>query len=226
VIVRSVARAVVAAALVCAGCDDAAIDSSSRADAAPDAGDARAPGVAHDASPATDAGDPGSSCAAGCPPAITFTPKWIPPTGAHQDRCTAGQIAAFYDECLSANATSTTCAPFGPNGDSADRACAACLVTPSTDAAWGPLVQDKGVVNVNLAGCVALLDVAGGVACAKAEVARAQCDETYGDAYCCCNGGAASACFAGANASFRDLYDAVAPVFCGAAPTSDAGVAD
>jgi hypothetical protein len=64
------------------------------------------------------------------------------------------------------------CAPF----DTHPRpACAACIVSVDADAKYGPVVLRKGVVTLNVAGCIELLDPAG-LACAKSVQASASCE--------------------------------------------------
>src|SRR5437899_11926485 len=83
-----------------------------------------------------DAGEASAPCTPG--DVSSFTPTFVPPSGAHQAKCTAAQIDAFYTGCLSSTATQSTCAAFGRDGGAEDRTCAACLLSKPTDATLGP----------------------------------------------------------------------------------------
>jgi hypothetical protein len=82
----------------------------------------------------------------------TFTPSWKPPTAFHQGKCSDAQIQAFVD-CLSGMPDAATCKTFG--ADAANKTCIACAATPSTAAAYGPLVEGSVTIEVNVAGCIA-----------------------------------------------------------------------
>lgn len=139
-------------------------------------------------------GDAGASDAAGeasatCAPGdvTSFTPSFHPPSGAHQAKCTAAQIDAFYTDCLADGATAATCAPFGKDGGADDHACAACLVSRAGDAAYGPIVvfplSAGSAIETNFAGCVALVDPSA-VDCAKKYQAGVECEHAACDAVC------------------------------------------
>jgi hypothetical protein len=153
-------RATLVCALACA-CSS----SGSASDAGSDAG-SDAP---IDASAETDA-------ALACTPhdVAGFTPVWRPPNGAHQNACTAKQFADYYDACLAPTATKATCARFGGDASAADHVCAACLVTKASDATLGPVVLWTSSVEIDFAGCLALVDPAN-VACAQAYQADVEC---------------------------------------------------
>ena len=148
---------------------DAAIEASIEA-AARDAGEAR---------------DASAPCAPG--DVSSFTPTWRPPSGAHQAKCTAAQIDAFYTACLADTATQATCAPFGKDGGPSDRACALCLVSKPSDATLGPIVvyplSAGSALEIDFAGCVALVDPSA-VECAKAYQAGVECEHAACDTSC------------------------------------------
>lgn len=96
---------------------------------------------------------PADLAVAGCAPRPigSFQPMFVPPTAAHQNRCTSTQIGDGV--AALANGTFSTFA--SQNAD-----CAACLVTPSTAAsALGPLenIAALHIIDGNRDGCVALL---------------------------------------------------------------------
>jgi hypothetical protein len=101
------------------------------------------------------------------------------PTGA----CTQAYIDAFYTGCLAAGSTQATCAPFGSGADASHKACAACIVSADTAAQYGALVEHKGTVSLNVAGCMEIKDPTGGLACAKSYQASEACT----DAACAAN---------------------------------------
>lgn len=137
-----------------------------------------------DAAP-DDAGDASAPCTPG--DVSSFTPTWRPPSGAHQAKCTAAQIDAFYADCLSNAATQTTCATFGRDGGANDRACAACLVSRATDPSLGPIVVHTlargSSQEIDFAGCVALVDPSA-VDCAKKYQAGVECEHAACDEVC------------------------------------------
>jgi hypothetical protein len=112
----------------------------------------------------------------------TFQPTWIPPTGSHQNACTAQLLDDFYTGCLSTNGPQS-CSDFGPGGDAAHQACGKCLQSQFTDSQWGPLVYARDDVETNTAGCIALLDPSQ-TACAKAIESVAECEHAACDAIC------------------------------------------
>jgi hypothetical protein len=114
------------------------------------------------------------------PPNYPFNPPtYIPATGAHQGACSAMQIAEFYSDCVALGTTTASCAPYrGSTAPSANKACAACLLTSATDVKWGPLVIANGTTSVNVAGCMELLDPGAGLTCAKSYQAALICEQT------------------------------------------------
>ena len=133
-------------------------------------------------------GDAGETSAPYAPGDVSsFTPTWRPPSGAHQAKCTAAQIDAFYTDCLSNAATQTTCVTFGRDGGADDRACAACLVSKASDSTLGPIVVHALAAGssqeIDFAGCVALVDPSA-VECAKKYQAGVECAHAACDKVC------------------------------------------
>ena len=139
-------------------------------------------GVIH---PGGDSGTTGDADPGACMPGdvSTFTPPAYVPAKKTAGACTATQISSFYDGCLAPNSTMTTCAPFGSTGTAANKACAACIVSADTASAYGALIEQKGLVSVNIPGCIELKDAGGGLACAKSYQASEKCN----DAACAAN---------------------------------------
>lgn len=165
-------RRALALVFVVAGCDDAVTL------AAADAAMEDAP-VA-DAS-ARDAGADAAPDATTCEPpdiASFVPPAYVPPTAAYQGLCTPQQIDAYFAACLSLSHTQASCdAISGSNASAIDRACAACILTKSTDVAYGPIITHAGVVSINVAGCMALVDANGGASCARAYQVETACED-------------------------------------------------
>lgn len=149
---------------------DAGADGSTTSDAS-----------AHDASP-------GDSAITSCVPADVSTfqpPTYVPASGASQGKCTPAQITTFYDDCLAPNSTQTTCAPFnGATATPENKACYVCIITRDTDTKYGPVVEHKGVVSVNIPGCMELRDGSAGLVCAKAYQAADGCSRAACAANC------------------------------------------
>jgi hypothetical protein len=173
-----------------------------------------------------------------------FAPTWIPPTGAHQNKCTTAMLTEYYQQCLDPTGGQTC--TFGT--DPASQACLTCLNSNFTDPVWGPLVAGVGEVGTNTAGCIVLLDP-GAMACAQAIEAQDECVHAACDAVCMAGdsssfdswvtcSAAANGCgcepyfeaadcvkaLAGAQSpaapclvgqTFEDLYYSVTAVFCG-----------
>jgi hypothetical protein len=113
------------------------------------------------------------------PQALTsFTPNAPPPSGKGQNKCTTAQIQSIYDDCLSG-------AQLCPESDEGNAAlpCYNCIFTNSTDLTWGPAVLTPGSVEVNLGGCVSLLEPCNS-ACADAIEYDFQCDNAACQANC------------------------------------------
>lgn len=127
----------------------------------------------------------GASDASSCEPADveTYHPSaYRPATAAWQGVCTAMQIADFYNACLVPNADPADCHTFSDT-DAATSACAACILTPESAAAYGPLVNHGTFITSNVAGCIQLT-LPSQLSCAKAEEALAGCEVAACEANC------------------------------------------
>lgn len=151
--------------------------SARAADAGTDAGD--------------DAGDAGSEAGVVCPNPAPIPAGYTPPAYVHavphENACSQQLIADYYTQCLDSASTAQTCAPWTNMPDAAHQACVACLVTPATASAYGPVVQTNlGNIIVsepNLAGCVEIADPAG-LSCATKLQDRTDCDDSACTAQC------------------------------------------
>jgi MYXO-CTERM domain-containing protein len=139
---------------------------------------------------AADAGDDGGDGGLVCPtPAVEtgFTPAAYVHAVPHQNACSQQLIDDYYTLCLASTATAQSCAPFTNNPDAAHQACAACIVTPSTASAYGPVIQATYgnfiVSTPNLGGCIEILDPSG-LACATKLQDRDDCDNAACDTQC------------------------------------------
>ncbi len=139
--------------------------------------------VADAGTTAVGTGDAGGVCApptgGQCGPidVAPFQASWHPPSGFHQGLCTSAQIDGYYAACLDPNtANATTCANF-------DAACTACLSTDETAASYGPLIAKSGFVNINIGGCIELLEPCNHD-CAQAYMANDECAEASCSANC------------------------------------------
>ncbi|MEO6420416.1 MAG: hypothetical protein ABIP39_13450, partial [Polyangiaceae bacterium] len=149
----------------------------------PDLGNGEAgPGVDgstnKDAGMGTETGD--TTCKPG--DVSTFTPSWKPPTAFHQGKCSTTQIQAFVD-CLSGMPDAATCKTFG--ADVANKTCIQCAATPSTAAAYGPLIEGTVTIQVNVPGCIA--NATGDVSatgCGAKTLGLSQCEEAACEANC------------------------------------------
>ena len=137
------------------------------------------PGAASDAG-----GSDGAAIA--CPPAdvSSFAPPPYHAANAPSAACTQALVDAFYANCLARSATDQTCAPFSATGDAEHKACAACVLSQESDPRYGPLVQHKGTVSLNLSGCIEIRDAQNGLACAKAYQSAEDCDDAACVAKC------------------------------------------
>jgi hypothetical protein len=106
-----------------------------------------------------------------------FTPAWSPPAP-HQNACTQQNIDDFRQFCLGAG-NANACNSF--LATAAGKACAACILTPATATAPGPLVDhsaSQGYVSLNTAGCVALATGdTSATGCGAKLAASEQCDD-------------------------------------------------
>jgi MYXO-CTERM domain-containing protein len=149
-------------------------------DAGPDAGGA-------DLDAGSDGDDGGLVCPAPAPIPASYTPPAYVHAAPHQNACSQQLIADYYAQCLDSASTAQSCAPWTNGPDAAHQACLACLVTPTTASAYGPVVQTTlGNIIVsepNLAGCIELADPAG-LACATKLQDRTDCDDEACAAQC------------------------------------------
>jgi hypothetical protein len=88
-------------------------------------------------------------------------------------------VTRFYDVCLGKNADSMTCAAF----EQANAACVACILTPDSAKAYGPLLDHGGFVTANIAGCLERSDPAM-LMCAKAVQVLSGCELAACEANC------------------------------------------
>jgi hypothetical protein len=111
-----------------------------------------------------------------------FTPQWVAPNPASK-ACTQPLIDQYAADCLDDTTSSTTkCQAF----NTANKACGACLVTPETATAYGPVIaKANNVLSLNVGGCLALTtaDATAGGCGAKHEATR-QCSDLACDANC------------------------------------------
>jgi hypothetical protein len=198
---------------------------------------------------AISAGGDASACRPG--DVETYQPAYHPATAAWQGVCRQDQINGFYDACLDPQATTATCGAF--SSDKANVRCIECIVTPDGSSHYGPLIDHLSFITTNVAGCIELagsglscakpLQALSGCELAACEANCPVNDNASRVAFDACAGQAAragcqsynmaAACLgaegdAGLVAScliqtFKEFYDAVVPLFCGA-PKVDSGV--
>lgn len=150
-----------------------------------------------------------------CQPADveTYVPgQYHPATAQWQGLCTLDQIAGFYDACLVPTATPTTCSAY-PTEDAGNGGCAACILTPDSASAYGPLVNHGTFITSNVAGCIQLT-LPSELSCAKAEAALVGCELAACEANCPV-----------ANSATRHAYDSCASAADGAGCQSYAQMA-
>jgi hypothetical protein len=171
-------------------------------------------------------------------------PAYRPASGAHQGKCTSTQITGFFTACLASSATNQSCSAFaGSSATQSDRDCAACLYTMSTASQYGPVVGYPGRSQINRAGCLELqgnsacatalqaLESCQAAACeancpitdsntlqsylqCAQSATTGGCVNALGQTQCVIpDAGPATTCLSGT--SFQDLYNHVAPLFCG-----------
>jgi hypothetical protein len=224
-----------------AGSDSATFDSPvSHRDSAPVGDDA---GGGDDSSPATGCPTPGD--------VSTWTPPALKPPKTPSQSCTAQEIMDYDTNCLAMGSSGSTCTPYM----AAHKACSTCLQSKSTDPNWGPLVVFTGVININVSGCLALVEGATST-CAQAVQNYVLCIHTACDGVCpvnsqasfalwkqcettalaqgCATYGNASNCVstddAGSICSVSGGIDAaflsIAPLFCGGAQSGEGGTGE
>ena len=202
--------------------------------------------TAPDAGPAPDGGlgDGGIRDVCTPPSVVSFTPRWIAPTGYHQGKCTAAQRTTYRTVCLGTQADGgAACKSF--LGTAEGKACEECIL-PSTGPYLGALTATGGFVAVNVAGCIALLEPCN-ESCAHDYLATIECEAaacgtcarmagvTSAELDACESTAAACGCRAYADKSactelftgpdhpaagcmqstFAAAYDVAAEVFCG-----------
>jgi hypothetical protein len=195
-----------------------------------------------------------------CSPANvqSYSPRWTPPKP-HASSCTSDQIASYAACLASTGPTSAACAEWTTPDSGVNADCAGCIAdSNSTDPNWGPIVDTDSVRQLNVAGCMALVNGdTGGTGCAGQYQALAGCESAacatnctnavsnqlaacvseadnggcsnlLAAAACVNDAGAADVCFGPQNATFPQVFTAVATVFCLAtdAGTTDAGTPD
>jgi hypothetical protein len=177
--------AVTSAGAIGYGCGSSQNGSASSDAGASDAPTADSPVLHHDAGLVTgdDAGGDDGPAAMGCPTPADVS-SWMPPAfhapKTSSSACTAKDIADYDTACLNnMTRTSADCTAF----TMAHPSCVSCLESKSTDTTWGPIVTFSGVINVNLAGCLALLDPAG-ASCAQKVQEYDECVHTACDGVC------------------------------------------
>jgi hypothetical protein len=124
--------------------------------------------------------------ASSCQPADveTYVPgEYHPATAAWQGVCSTGEITAFYDACLAPGTSSATACSAFSAPDAAGSACAACIVTPDSASAYGPLISHGTFITNNVAGCIQLT-LPSELSCAKAEAALVGCELAACEANC------------------------------------------
>ena len=112
----------------------------------------------------------------------SFAPQWVAPIPASK-ACTQPLIDQYAADCIDDTTSSTTkCQAF----TTANKACAACLVTPESASAYGAVIaKANNVLSLNVGGCLALTtgdSTAGG--CGAKYDATSQCDDLACNANC------------------------------------------
>jgi len=98
-----------------------------------------------------------------------FAPTATPPT-AVQNVCTPAQIQSIYTDCLAGG----TCGE--ADADNPAFPCYGCIFTDATASSWGPIVSAGGLANLNLGGCLQLLEPCN-AACATALEEDFKCEQ-------------------------------------------------
>jgi hypothetical protein len=195
-----------------AGCGGISADGASNGNSMAIPGDAGRDGSSRTGNGSPNGGDGGPiSCSGGACPSpgdvAGFVATWKPPRAIQPGACSGALIDDYYQGCI-ANGGGGDCSAFGPAGDAAHQACAACLTSPFGDATWGPIVTSANVIETNEAGCIALLDPTA-MDCARAVEALDECEHAACD----------PVCHAGSDATFDDwVRCSAAANGCGCAP--------
>jgi hypothetical protein len=151
--------------------------SSSNNTTPPDEGGVGGPDAKKEANTSSSGGEGGDDAApAGCVALSTlggFTPSYKPPAP-HKDACSQGNIDNYRKFCLGDQADmGAACNAF--EATAAGKTCEACIVTPPSAAALGPLIEYNGYVLLNISGCLQLAQK-GDDTCAKATSNLTQCE--------------------------------------------------
>lgn len=90
-----------------------------------------------------------------CAPAdvTNFSPTFPSSLELHRGACTPEHIAAYYRECLGAEASAAKCSAFTSSGWSYAR-CVECLQPAPSTGVLGAVIDDHGTRRANVAGCV------------------------------------------------------------------------
>jgi len=147
----------------CASLSDSSAESYPAWDASAGGDGANLPGASADA----------SSCRPGS--VQTFQAVAYHPAGAFCGQCTPLQVSDYYADCLDPTTSSPDACNSFAKQSAAQGACAACIQTPDTAAAYGPLVTSGTLVRANVGGCIQLTDPRA-LACAKAKQAALACE--------------------------------------------------
>ncbi len=198
---------------------------------------------------------PDTSMAA-CAPGDTsgFTPMWVPPVS-DPNACTDVQISTFFANCYDAKTKSTMACQAWIKVP-ANATCFGCLDTPDTAMKYGVLIEHKGYVTANVAGCEAVITKdSSSMGCAAKLAAENDCThyacetncpltsdpQTFTDFSNCLNNAPKTTCKsfvaalcsdAGVDLSvctgktFPEYYFAIAPIMCGGKPANMDGGAD
>jgi len=171
----------------------------------------------------------------------SYVPAPMTPPSPPAAACSAGELSSFWSACLEQGLGSSACAAFAAS----DATCAACLVSQSTDATWGPVVKTPQATKLNVAGCMALVQGdASETSCAQRASDEIGCEAYACDGVCpvtpdagesayeaCVQGAAAGGCHAYldaecdaadagvsaciATAEQESKFVALAAIFCG-----------
>lgn len=202
-----------------------------------------------------DTAQPDTSMQACAPGDITgFMPNWVPPVN-NPNACTDVQIKDFFANCFDAKTKSTMACQAWIKVP-ANATCFGCLDTPDNAMKYGALVEHKGYVTANVAGCEAIVtNDATANGCAAKLAAESDCThfacetncpltsdpQSFTDFSNCLNNAPKTVCKsfvaalcadAGADLSvcqgktFPDYYFAIAPIMCGGKPANLDGGAD
>jgi hypothetical protein len=115
--------------------------------------------------------------------------------------CTVLLLNDYYTSCLGPQASATTCdQAWGAGEDTQHATCQSCILTQSSATKWGALVDyslggdagEGGIVSVNVAGCIEILDPSQ-LPCAESVQQADECEHAACDAVCPVNDAASFA---------------------------------